>query len=583
MQSKPIARLRPLYDLQPPSKVVKRVQLSPVSDGGTGSKVKPRTAVDISQSELEARPADLASSHAQDRVDASSRTEVSDKGDARTAIVVCGMHRSGTSALTRVVSLLGAQLPRHLYPAGLGNETGHWEPEPAVRLNDDMLRSAGTDVNALWDSNTDWLASPLVRSFIRKCKQVIEDEYGDEPLFVLKDPRISLFMPVWSAALDELEIAHHTIICFRNPTEVAQSLATRQTSVFPYEAWDLDRGGLLWLRYLLAAERHSRCGSRTFCDYAQLLNDWRGTMQRLGNAFGLAWPRWSPAVENEIDGFLRPELQHQRAISDGSRGGPWQDLIQPLHEVLLTEIEPQPHLFDSIARDYCRAIQIFGRHLAELNMKNAALGMAAAERGIVETAVQTERDAAIARAEVAEHRASAYEADSADRLGERDRALAARDEAIGRMESLHQALLAAQSTTQTAQDARDAALQEAEDARYELANIREQRDQARAALRCRGQERIARACQAGRERDAAVKAKEQTAVDAAMWAADAAFWRDRAEILAAAARQWEERHDALRARLIVLLRRCGIVFLAGWLPARLRRSAAAVVFGFTTR
>jgi hypothetical protein len=539
--------------------------------------------VDITLSELEARRADLASPHAQDRVVASSRTEASDKGDGRTAIVVCVMHLSGTSALTRVISLLGAQLPQHLYPAGLGNETGHWEPEPAVRNNDDMLRSAGTNVNALWDSNTDWLASPLARSFIRKCKRVIEDEYGDEPLFVLKDPRISLFMPVWSAALDELEIAHHTIICFRNPTEVAQSLATRQTSVFPYEAWDLDRGGLLWLRYLLAAERHSRHGSRAFCDYAQLLNNWRGTMQRLGDAFGLVWPRWSPAVENEIDGFLRPELQHQRAISDGSRGGPWQDLIRPLHEALLTEIEPQPQLFNSTARAYRRAIQIFGRHLAELDMKNAALGMAAAGRGLVETALQTERDAAIARAQAAEHRARAYEADSAELLGEREHALAARDEATGRMEALNQALLAAQSTTQTAQGARDAALREAEDARDDLANIREQRDQARTALRCRGQDKIARACQAGRERDTAAKAKEQAAANAATLAADAAFWRDRAEMLEAAARLWEERHDALRARLIVLLRRCGIMFLAERAPARLRRSAAAVVFGSTTR
>ena len=95
----------------------------------------------------------------------------------------------------------------------------------------------------------------------------------------------------------------------------------------------------------------------------------------LGDAFGLVWPRWSPAVENEIDGFLRPELQHEHAILEGSRGGPWQDLIRPVHEVLLTEIEPQPQLFDSIGRDYCRAIQIFGRHLAELIYMSGRIGI----------------------------------------------------------------------------------------------------------------------------------------------------------------------------------------------------------------
>ena len=92
------------------------------------------------------------------------------------------------------------------------------------------------------------------RGYINKVKQLVACEYGDEPLFMLKDPRISLFLPIWTAGLGELGIASHVIISFRNPIEVAQSLAAQQTTVFPYEAWDLDRGGLLWLRYILAAE-----------------------------------------------------------------------------------------------------------------------------------------------------------------------------------------------------------------------------------------------------------------------------------------------------------------------------------------
>ncbi len=50
-----------------------------------------------------------------------------------------GMHRSGTSALTRVLSLLGAALPQHILGAGPGNETGHWEPLRLVGYHDRML------------------------------------------------------------------------------------------------------------------------------------------------------------------------------------------------------------------------------------------------------------------------------------------------------------------------------------------------------------------------------------------------------------------------------------------------------------
>ena len=55
---------------------------------------------------------------------------------ARVAIVVVGMHRSGTSAVTRVLSLLGAALPKNLLGAGKGNEEGHWEPSRLVVAHD---------------------------------------------------------------------------------------------------------------------------------------------------------------------------------------------------------------------------------------------------------------------------------------------------------------------------------------------------------------------------------------------------------------------------------------------------------------
>lgn len=61
----------------------------------------------------------------------------------RTAILVVGMHRSGTSALTRVISLLGADLPTNLALENADNETGHWESRDIYRLNGDMMASAG--------------------------------------------------------------------------------------------------------------------------------------------------------------------------------------------------------------------------------------------------------------------------------------------------------------------------------------------------------------------------------------------------------------------------------------------------------
>ena len=71
------------------------------------------------------------------------RKNVVNTKSERCAIVVLGMHRSGTSALTRTLSLLGIDLPKNLMqPVQGNNETGFWESIDVYHLNDEILRSA---------------------------------------------------------------------------------------------------------------------------------------------------------------------------------------------------------------------------------------------------------------------------------------------------------------------------------------------------------------------------------------------------------------------------------------------------------
>lgn len=54
----------------------------------------------------------------------------------RTCLLVLGMHPSGTSAITRILNLMGAELPKQLPGAWTSNEAEHWEPERLVLLHD---------------------------------------------------------------------------------------------------------------------------------------------------------------------------------------------------------------------------------------------------------------------------------------------------------------------------------------------------------------------------------------------------------------------------------------------------------------
>ena len=63
----------------------------------------------------------------------------SGSGAGRTGVLVLGMHRSGTSALTRLLNLHGAALGDELMPARCDNPTGFWEHSAAVAIHERLL------------------------------------------------------------------------------------------------------------------------------------------------------------------------------------------------------------------------------------------------------------------------------------------------------------------------------------------------------------------------------------------------------------------------------------------------------------
>jgi hypothetical protein len=215
------------------------------------------------------------------------------------------MHRSGTSAVTRVFSLLGAELPKHLMPpAKDNNEAGFWEPLHLAHLHDRFLSEA----HSSWD---DWRAfnpadlEPRRLGEIRnEIKKLISEEFGGSKLFVLKDPRICRFVRFYQELLADIGIEARFVIPYRNPLAVIASLGKR-------DGMSQGFAGLLWLRHILDAEAMTRGQRRTFIAYEDLMDDWRGAVGRACEELGLS--RSAGALEaaaDDITNSLRPDLQH---------------------------------------------------------------------------------------------------------------------------------------------------------------------------------------------------------------------------------------------------------------------------------
>jgi SUMO ligase MMS21 Smc5/6 complex component len=228
----------------------------------------------------------------------SARTSIKPRG-----ILVLGMHRSGTSALTRVLNLLGCALPDDLIGPGDGNAGGHWESVAAVSLNDTILASAGSSWDDWGPLNPDWRDSALKSDISIKIQEIVKAHVAIGPLFVLKDPRLCRLADLWFDGMDAAAVEPLAVLMLRNPAEVIESLESRDLMAPRY-------GQLLWLRHVLDAEYFSRGRKRVFCRYDQLMRNWIGLVDRIRSGLAVALPRNSPAVHAEIERFLSSELRH---------------------------------------------------------------------------------------------------------------------------------------------------------------------------------------------------------------------------------------------------------------------------------
>ena len=188
--------------------------------------------------------------------------------ETRPPLLVLGMHRSGTSAVTRVLSLQGWRLPKTLIPAGPGNELGHWESAKVADLNDRLL----DQVQRNWlDPKPMDIEAGVSETAFQSAGEVIAAEFGDCSGLILKDPRLSRLMPFWRTVFAKAGVAPSAVLAVRNPLEVANSLARR-------DGIGRDHALHLWLTYMLEAEFGSRGMARALVHYEDILNDWRAAL-----------------------------------------------------------------------------------------------------------------------------------------------------------------------------------------------------------------------------------------------------------------------------------------------------------------
>lgn len=224
----------------------------------------------------------------------------------KAALLILGMHRSGTSAITGVLHPLGVQLGSRLFAPQAGvNEKGFWEHSDVVAANDDILRLMGSYWDDFLPILTEQWRIPELLSQEKRLAHYLQRDFRHAQLWAVKDPRICRLLPLWLRVLDQQGVNSRFLFVVRHPAEVAASLARRDQISY-------ERSLLLWLAYNLEAERHTRNRQRAFALFDRLLSHPADTLQQVADTLELDFPVSIDKAMSSIEGFLTEQLRHHR-------------------------------------------------------------------------------------------------------------------------------------------------------------------------------------------------------------------------------------------------------------------------------
>jgi hypothetical protein len=230
--------------------------------------------------------------------------------------------------MTGALGVVGAALGDHLMPPRDGdNGKGFFEDLEVYEIHSKIFEQLGftwDDLRVLPETRLDDAA---LKPHCDQLLELLRTRFLDQAIWAVKDPRVSLLVPLWARVLGRLGVTPHFVIMHRHPAEVAASLARRN-------GFSQEKSARLWLTYQLTAEASTRSFSRVFVSYEDLLANPVKELGLVAQEFDVAWPREAKLEEEKLRGFLLPELRHHEAGSEDRGFGRFDPWVLPYHRAL---------------------------------------------------------------------------------------------------------------------------------------------------------------------------------------------------------------------------------------------------------
>jgi glycosyltransferase involved in cell wall biosynthesis len=246
-------------------------------------------------------------------------------------IVVLGMHRGGTSAITRALKALGVSLGDNIYEAKSDNPKGFWEDCDCLQVNEALLRHLHSDHIRFSVAWTFAQLDPVISDLrVRATETLMRGLQKGDGLWGFKDPRTARLMGFWRPVLEQAGNAVSFVIAVRHPLSVARSLERRNQ--VPAE-----KAYLLWLQHMVPAVLETAgAPRRVVVDYDQMMDHPREQLCRMAEGLGLGLRASEAVISDYVDDFLEESLRHTRfSVADLAQDSRAPEIVVKSYQLLL--------------------------------------------------------------------------------------------------------------------------------------------------------------------------------------------------------------------------------------------------------
>ena len=246
---------------------------------------------------------------------------VAPTSQVRSMVFVAGSGRSGTSTMAGVLRQLGLYVPQPEVVADNTNPLGFGEPQWVVDFHNALLSRARVHASDARPGAWDIVAKTVTDVVRTGLDDWVTEQFaaaasvGTTEL-VVKDPRVSWFLPTWIEAAGRADARACVATMLRPPAEVVASKST-------YYGGRMADGSrtAAWVNMMLKTEFMTRATPRAFVRYHDLLDDWTTAVYRAGEQLGLVGVE-ATSTDNirRVHQFVDPRLRRVHHDLEGRPG-----------------------------------------------------------------------------------------------------------------------------------------------------------------------------------------------------------------------------------------------------------------------